>query len=199
MKKTKVGIVDYGLSGNIQSVINVVNFAGGLPEVICKAEEISKYEKIIIPGVGSFKDGINELTKKNFTEEIRTYSGHILGICLGMQLLAKKGFEFGENRGLDIIDAEVKLIKCEGKIPHMGFNKIKLVRNSKLLENLENEQFYFMHSYEFINYTSVVALSNYGNHNFVSVIEKDKVFGVQFHPEKSRKAGIKLIKNFINL
>jgi len=199
MNKTKVGIVDYGLAGNIHSVINVIKSADGVPEIVTRNKDFSKYKKIIIPGVGTFKDGIGELQKNKFVEEIKNYPGHILGICLGMQLLAKKGFEYGENEGLSLIDAEVKLIKCEDRVPHMGFSKIKILKDCKLLEGIEDEEFYFMHSYEFVNYTDVIALSNYGNHSFVSVVEKDNVFGVQFHPEKSRKAGIKLIKNFINL
>jgi imidazole glycerol-phosphate synthase subunit HisH len=122
-----------------------------------------------------------------------------LGICLGMQILAKIGFEFGKTEGLGIIDAEVKPILCDEKIPHMGFQKIHVVNSNKLLEGVENDEFYFMHSYEVVNYTDIAALTAYGEHSFVSSINKDNIFGVQFHPEKSRQAGIKLLKNFIEL
>ena len=98
-----------------------------------------------------------------------------------------------------MVDAEVKLIQCDGKVPHMGFNKIQVVTPNALLDGIEKEEFYFMHSYEMVNYTDIAALTKYNNHSFVSVVHKGSLYGVQFHPEKSREAGIKLLSNFINL
>lgn len=116
-----------------------------------------------------------------------------------MQILSKVGFEYGKTKGLNQIDAEVKEMVVDAKVPHMGFNKINLVRDCKLLAGVESEEFYFMHSYEMVNYTNIVSLTNYADHEFVSAIQKDNLYGVQFHPEKSREAGIKLFKNFIEL
>ena len=116
-----------------------------------------------------------------------------------MQILAKIGFEFGKTLGLGLLDAEVKPMICDGKIPHMGFQKIQVVNSNELLKGLEDEEFYFMHSYEMVNYTDIAALTDYGNHSFVCSVQKNNIYGVQFHPEKSRQAGIKLLKNFIEL
>ena len=123
----------------------------------------------------------------------------MLGICLGMQILSKIGFEPCETKGLGLLDAEVKPIECNAAIPHMGFNKIQVVASNEILKGVEQEEFYFMHSYEVINYTNIASLTNLSGHEFVSSIKKDNIYGVQFHPEKSRKAGIKLLTNFVEL
>ena len=122
-----------------------------------------------------------------------------MGICLGMQILSKLGFEFGVTQGLNIIDAEVKRVICSGKIPHMGFNRINTIESNKLLKGVEDEEFYFMHSYEVISYKNVAALTEYCGHTFVSSVRSGNTYGVQFHPEKSRDAGIRLLSNFVNL
>ena len=98
-----------------------------------------------------------------------------------------------------MINAEVKPILVDEKVPHVGFSYIKVVNNNKILKDLENEEFYFMHSYEVVNYTDISSLTDYAGHQFVSSIPKNNIYGVQFHPEKSREAGIKLFKNFIEL
>jgi imidazole glycerol phosphate synthase glutamine amidotransferase subunit len=116
-----------------------------------------------------------------------------------MQIMAKLGFEFGLSSGLGLVDGEVKPIECKGKIPHMGFNKIKIVDKNDLFHDVEDSDFYFMHSYEMVNYTDVSALTEFKGHSFVSAIQKQNLYGVQFHPEKSREAGIKLLSNFIEL
>jgi glutamine amidotransferase len=122
-----------------------------------------------------------------------------LGICLGMQILSTLGFEYGTTDGLALVNAEVKPMLVNAKVPHMGFNTVELMTANKLFEGLENEEFYFMHSYEVVNYTDIVTLTGYSGHKFVSSIQKENLYGVQFHPEKSREAGIKLFKNFIAL
>ena len=99
-----------------------------------------------------------------------------------------------------MINAEVKAIECDGNIPHMGFNSIEIVKNSPLFNGVDkNSKFYFMHSYEFVNYTDILSLTTYSNHKFVSSIQKDNIFGVQFHPEKSREEGLKIFENFLKL
>ena len=197
--KNIIGVVNYGVAGNIYSVKKAIEKAGGETLVINSIADFKLVDKIVIPGVGSFKESMKELEDDGYIDSIKEFNKPILGICLGMQILSNIGFEFGKTAGLGLIDAEVKPILCDAKIPHMGFQKIQVVNSNQLLKELENEEFYFMHSYEMVNYTDIAALTSYGNHSFVCSIKKDNIYGVQFHPEKSRKAGIKLLKNFIKL
>jgi len=186
-----VGIVNYGTAGNIYNVEKALQKAGGKTMVINNPSDFQLVDKIVLPGVGSFRDAMQELRDKNFIKPLKEFNKPILGICLGMQIFAKFGFEYGKTRGLGLIDGEVKPIQKILKIPHMGFNKIE-ASNS-------NEEFYFMHSYEVTNNTDIIATTERDNHIIVSGIKKNNLFGVQFHPEKSRNAGIKLLLNFIKL
>ncbi len=192
-----VGIVNYGTAGNIHSVIKALQKAGAEVVVINTPEDFRKVPRIVLPGVGSFKEGMAELESDGFIDSIQAYEGPILGICLGMQILSSLGYEHGQTKGLNLIKAEVKPMECSGKVPHVGFNNIEVLKDSLLLKGIEKEMFYFMHSYEVVNYTDMLALSEYANHKFVSAVEQGNIFGVQFHPEKSREAGIKLFKNFL--
>ncbi|MCT7648035.1 imidazole glycerol phosphate synthase subunit HisH [Aliarcobacter butzleri] len=196
-----IGIVNYGIAGNIHSIKKAIEKAGGKVLIIDKKEDLKKVDKIVIPGVGSFNDAMIELQKNELLEPLKKaiQSKPTLGICLGMQILSTLGFEYGKTQGLDVIKAEVKPILVDAKIPHIGFNNIDIVKSNPLLAGLENEEFYFMHSYEVVNFHDVITTTEYAEHLFVSAIQKDNVFGVQFHPEKSREAGIKLFKNFIDL
>lgn len=196
-----IGVINYGVAGNIHSIKKAIEKAGGKVKIINYEDEFEKVQKIVIPGVGSFKDAIEELKNDRLLEILKKEINKkpTLGICLGMQILSSLGFEYGKTGGLNIINAEVKPILVDAKVPHMGFNKIEVVKTNKLLKNLENEEFYFMHSYEVVNYTNVISLTNYFGHKFVSSIQKGNIYGVQFHPEKSREAGIKLFKNFVEL
>ncbi len=196
-----IGIVNYGIAGNIHSVKKAIEKAGGEVLIINKPDDFENVSKIVIPGVGSFKDAITELENDGLLEKLREeiMIKPTLGICLGMQILSTLGFEYGKTKGLNIINAEVKPILVDAKIPHMGFSAIDIIQSNQLLSGLENEEFYFMHSYEVVNYTNIISLTDYAGHKFVSSIQKDNVYGVQFHPEKSREAGIKLFKNFIEL
>ena len=194
-----IGIINYGIAGNIHSIKKAIEMAKGRILVINKPSDFDLVDKLVIPGVGSFKDAMQELEHDNFIDSIQGFNKPILGICLGMQILADLGFEFGKTKGLGLIDAEVRPILCDGKIPHMGFNKISVKVPNILLKGVENEEFYFMHSYEMINYTDITALTKYSDHIFVSAIHRENLYGVQFHPEKSREAGIKLLSNFIKL
>ncbi len=194
-----IGIVNYGIAGNIHSVKKAIEKAGGNTLVINTPTDFDLVDKVVIPGVGSFKDAMQELSNDGFIEPLKFFNKPILGICLGMQILANLGFEYGKTKGLGLVDAEVKLILCDGKIPHMGFNKIQVVNPNILLDGLEEKEFYFMHSYEMVNYTNISALTEYRGHSIVSAICKNNLYGVQFHPEKSREAGIQLLSNFIKL
>ncbi|WP_428024990.1 imidazole glycerol phosphate synthase subunit HisH [Arcobacter sp.] len=196
-----IGIINYGIAGNIHSIKKAIVKAGGTVKVINKKEDMTGVDKIVIPGVGSFKDAMTELENEKLIEPLKEAmkSKPVLGICLGMQILSSLGFEYGITNGLDIIKAEVKPMIVNGKVPHVGFNTIEVVKSNPILKGLEKEEFYFMHSYEVVNYTDILSLTDYLGHKFVSSIQKDNIYGVQFHPEKSRKAGIKLFENFINL
>lgn len=194
-----IGIVNYGITGNIYSIKQAIEAAGGKVIVINNAEQLNTVDKIVLPGVGSFKDAIKELEADGLLEPLKKNTKPILGICLGMQILSKTGFEYGETEGLGFIEADVKRMQVDSVIPHMGFSKINISKNNALLKNLEKEEFYFMHSYTVHNTQNVIATSTYASFKFPSVIQEGNIFGVQFHPEKSRKAGIKLFQNFINL
>jgi len=194
-----VGIIKYGIAGNIKSIENAIIKAGADVIIIDSADKLDLVGRIVLPGVGSFHEGMEELQKSGLLEPVKTFKKPVLGICLGMQIFSKIGFEYGKKTGLEIINAEVKRMECEGPVPHVGFNSIKLVRDNPLFKELQNECFYFMHSYEVVNYVDVISLTEYANHEFVSAVHKDNFYGVQFHPEKSRDAGIKLFQNFINL
>jgi len=196
-----IGVINYGIAGNIHSIQKAIEKAGGIVKVINKKEELNSVDKIVIPGVGSFKDAIKELTHDDLFETLKENikTKPTLGICLGMQILSTLGFEYGKTTGLEVINAEVKPILVDAKVPHVGFNTIEVVKQNKLLVDIEESEFYFMHSYEVVNYTDISSLTDYAGHKFVSSIQKDNLYGVQFHPEKSREAGIKLFKNFIEL
>lgn len=196
-----IGLINYGIAGNIHSIKKAIEKAGGVVKVINTKEELESVEKLVIPGVGSFKDAMQELQKSGLLDalKIAATTKPTLGICLGMQILSTLGFEYGKTKGLALINAEVKPMIVDAKVPHMGFNKIDVVKSNRLLNGLENEEFYFMHSYEVVNYTNIAALTEYEGHKFVSSLQQNNLYGVQFHPEKSREAGIKLFKNFIAL
>ena len=194
-----IGIVNYGAAGNIHSVEVAVKKAKANTLIINKAEQFNSVDKIILPGVGSYKDAILNLKAKDLFGALQTNKKPILGICLGMQILSKIGFEYGKTNGLGLIEAEVRPMVVDAKVPHVGFNSIEIIKKSNLFKGLDNKEFYFMHSFEVVNYTDVVSLTQYYGHKFVSSIEKENIYGVQFHPEKSREAGIELLKNFINL
>ncbi len=201
MTRPIVGIINYGTAGNIQSIVQALKKAGAEVQVINSPEEFNGVSKIVLPGVGSFNDGIEELNQRGLTatliESIQKMP--TLGICLGMQILANLGFENGQTQGLSFFPGEVKKMEVDACVPNMGFRKIQVINDSPLLARLDDESFYFMHSYEVINYTHVVALSSYAGHEFISVMQHGQIYGVQFHPEKSREQGIVLFKNFIEL
>lgn len=197
-----VGILDYGLAGNIFNIQKVLNYLDVKSIIVLDAKDLEQCDKIIIPGVGSFHESMEFLRKKNMIKPLKHFilKKPTLGICLGMQILSHLGFEGNESEGLGIINAEVKKIICKGSIPHMGFNTLEIISDSKLFAGIEKtDEFYFMHSYEVVNYTNILSLTHYKGHSFVSAIQSGNIFGVQFHPEKSRESGLKIFKNFIEI
>lgn len=199
-------IIDYGMS-NLGSIRRAMEECGANVVVSNNPEALKTAEKIILPGVGAFGDGMKNLNKKGWSkiirEEVLNKQIPILGICLGMQLLASKSYENGEYEGLNLIEGEVvKFIpKNNERIPHVGWNEIIKTQDNPLLEGINNgSDFYFVHSYYFKakNDENVIAKTSYCG-EFASIINKDNVFGTQFHPEKSIPIGFNLLKNFINL
>ena len=207
----KVTIVDYN-SGNISSVINSfkevakdkVNI-----EVTADLNKIKSSDKVVLPGPGSFKSCIDALNKINgLTEALNEFAINnkkpLLGICVGLQMFAEVGYEETETKGLGWISGKVSKIDNQNgkfKLPHIGWNQINIIKQSKIFENIENNShMYFVHSYEFIpeDKNVISATTDYSS-NIVCSIERENIFGTQFHPEKSDKIGLKIINNFINL
>jgi imidazole glycerol-phosphate synthase subunit HisH len=197
-----IAILDYGL-GNVKSISNMLDKAKVDNVITSDVLVINSADKYILPGVGSFDEGMRRICEAHWFTELKynvlELKKPILGICLGMQLLTKKSEE-GSLDGLSWIDIEiVKFKNSDLKTPHMGWNTIE-TGESSLFDNLDNSRFYFVHSfYAPINSKkNVIATANYGE-DFGCAIQNENIFGVQFHPEKSHKFGIQLLKNFNNL
>lgn len=203
----KTVVVDYGM-GNLGSVRRSLEECGADVTVSNDPRELEKASSIVLPGVGSFKDGMRHLEEKGLAKAIQELSGKqgvpLLGICLGMQLLGKWGEEGGRIPGLGLIAGEVKRLKPSSlleRIPHVGWNEVNPRQSSPLFENIPTgTDFYFIHSYGFIpdREEDIAATTLYCG-KFVSAVAARNIYGVQFHPEKSSKNGFQLLKNFLNV
>lgn len=199
-----IGIIDYG-AGNLQSVINAFEKLNLSARLVRNAEELAKFERIILPGVGAFGEAMKKLKAANLDEAIKDFvaSGKpFLGICLGMQLLFEKSSEFGEHAGLGLLRGEV--VKFDDakfdeplKVPHTGWNVINFVRETPINRGLKKSEYlYFVHSYHVVcDENAVLGSSEYG-YKFTSAVAVDNVFGFQPHPEKSHDTGLKILQNF---
>lgn len=198
-------IIDYEL-GNVMSVKNAINKIGYECKISDKIEDIKLSKILILPGVGSFKKGMDNLKTKNLinilNEEVLIKEKTILGICLGFQLMSKKSYEFGEHNGLGWINMTVDKIDSKNyNLPHVGWNKTNISNDNPIFKNIKNEElFYYNHSYcvQKINDPKfkILASCNYGD-NFVSIGFKKNIYGIQPHPEKSQKQGLVFLENFI--
>ena len=206
-----VTIVDYN-SGNISSVINSFKEAAKDKvniEVTSDLNKIKSSDKIVLPGQGSFKSCIDALNSINglvetLNEFATTNKKPLLGICVGLQMFADLGYEETETKGLGWISGKVLKINNQNnkfKLPHIGWNEISIVKESKIFKDIEDKShMYFVHSYEFVpEDKSVISATTDYSSNIVCSVEKENIFGTQFHPEKSDKIGLKIIANFINL
>ena len=206
-----ITIVDYK-SGNISSVINSFNEVAKDKvkiEVTSDIKKIKSSDKVVLPGQGSFKscvDGLNNINGlvDTLNEFAINNKKPLFGICVGLQMFADIGYEEIETKGLGWISAKVSKIDNQNgkyKLPHIGWNQINIVKESNIFKDIENNShMYFVHSYEFIpNDKNVISATTDYSSNVVCAVEKENIFGTQFHPEKSDKIGLKIIDNFIKL
>lgn len=206
-KHNIVAVIDYGM-GNLGSVKRAIDECGGKAKIMTRPEELKNAGKIILPGVGAFTEGMTKMEKGCWTEAISIAVNErktpLLGLCLGMHLLADLGSEGGKTHGLGLIHGEVRKMSPDDpslRTPHVGWNEIHIKKENRLLEGIKNStDFYFVHSFQFFTKSDdhVIATTPYGN-DFVSCVASGNVFGVQFHPEKSSKPGFKLLRNFLSL
>ncbi len=195
-----IAIIDYG-AGNLKSVTNALDFLRIKYKITGKKEDIKKADKLIFPGVGSFGDCMSSLKKKGLIEPLKEElkKKPYLGICLGLQVLFEKSEESPDIRGLNILEGNVERFKSKNlKIPHIGWNTIKIIKENKLLKDIKNNSyFYFVHSFYVkpVNKEIISTKTDYGI-SYCSGIAKDNIFAFQFHPEKSDKLGLKILKNF---
>ena len=203
----KVVIIDYGM-GNTDSVKRAVEECGGEPVLSKQKYDLETATHLILPGVGAYNKGMEHLNKLNIIDTLEEQVFHIkiplLGICLGMQLFSDCGMEYGNVKGLGWIKG--KVVKFEKtmlneRIPHVGWNEVIISKETPLFDNVENgKDFYFVHSYHFqCSEPEYIISSTPYCGGFVSAVQKDNIYGVQFHPEKSQKVGFQILKNFLSL
>lgn len=203
----QIAIINYQI-GNIRSVANAFEIVSNSVEIITKPEDLSEAERVVLPGVGSYEDGMQNLERLGWInvleEEVIKNNKPFLGICLGMQMLGTHSTENGYHKGLNWISGDVKKISVPDKsyrIPHIGWNNVHIPRNSRLFDNLgDTPDFYFVHSYALCpdDHSVISATCDYGV-NFVAAVERENICGTQFHPEKSQKSGLALLKNFLKM
>tara|TARA_B100001964_G_C14175336_1_gene573545 strand:- start:239 stop:886 length:648 start_codon:yes stop_codon:yes gene_type:complete len=207
----KVIIIDYQL-GNISSVINAVKTLGFNYELTNNKEKFEYASHIILPGVGSFKKGMENINNLGLKNAIKNYTLKenipFLGICLGMQLLATEGYEAEDGLknnkptpGLDLIRGKIiKLESKKEKLPHIGWNNVKFLRNTPLNNNIRNDShFYFIHSWVFeCEKKNIISTTEYGSY-FTSIVGQNNIYGTQFHPEKSLDVGLGMLNNFLHI
>jgi glutamine amidotransferase len=200
----RVAVVDYGM-GNLDSVARALEECGGDPVVTSSADELERAAAIVLPGVGAFARGMENIRRLDLEgplhEQVVERGVPCLGLCLGMQLLLTSGDESGDAAGLGWVDGTVaRLVPTNGeRIPHVGWNEVEPLGESALFDGIEpGSDFYFVHSYsvEPADASDVVATTPYCG-GFPSVIRHENVYGVQFHPEKSQRVGLRLLRNFL--
>lgn len=205
MTKNKCLLVDYGV-GNIFSITQAIKACGFDVELSNDAKKIRDASHVILPGVGAFSHAKDKLDAFELTEPIRQYAqngGYLLGICVGMQLLFSEGFEYGTHPGLDIIKGKVDSIKkraSSSRVPVIGWQSVKVMKDNGLFADIEEQNYYFVHSYECLpeDYGLVSSCVRLNSIEICASITQGHVSGVQFHPEKSGVAGLKFLHNFMS-
>jgi imidazole glycerol-phosphate synthase subunit HisH len=205
-----IAIINYGL-GNLGSIKNMLKMIGEKSIITDDPQIIKDSDKIILPGVGSFDEGMSQLDKRNLIAVLQEEASNgkpILGICLGMQLLGIDSEE-GVKKGLNLIPfhnikfnfQDISINKSQLKIPHMGWNEVELNKYTKITSDIgEKQRYYFVHTYHAVceNPNDILLTCNYG-YDFTAAVQKDNIIGVQFHPEKSHDFGMKILKNFAGI
>jgi len=203
----KVAIVDYNM-GNLSSVKNALLKVGADAKIVAEADKLKDFDKLVLPGVGAFADAARHLEEYNLKEAILDFakSGKpLLGICLGMQLLFDKSYEFGEHEGLGLIPGEVVSFDKSRfdhrlKVPHMGWNEFFVQKETPLFKGLSKAFYlYFVHSFHAVCEDEYVIGKTVYGYEFVSAVQKDNIFGLQPHPEKSHDNGLKILENFVKM
>ncbi len=200
----KIAVVDYGM-GNLKSVINALLFLGSHAIVSNKPEELAAADAIVLPGVGAFAEAMSNLKKLGLIDTLNEQVMHrkkpLLGICLGMQLLADTSEEFGTHEGLGWIPGQIRQLDVSGdlRLPHVGWNEVEVINDSPLFRGIDGELvYYFVHSYHFVcDEKYVAARCRYGI-NFTAAVQHENIMATQFHPEKSQDKGLKLLRNYLN-
>ena len=201
-----ITIIDYGM-GNLKSVYNALKKVNFDCQISSEVTDIEIADKLILPGVGAFKDAMDNLQNLDLILPIRKKVNDgcpLLGICLGMQMLFDEGYECELRKGLGFIEGKIKLMNSKEnfKIPHIGWNRLEFNRENKILNNINKESFvYYVHSFmatEMID-ENLIAYSKYGDINIPGIVNKGNVYGMQFHPEKSGVVGLNLLRTFGNI
>ncbi len=193
-----IAVVNYGV-GNLKSILKAVEYVGGRAIVTGDAKQIAEADGVILPGVGAFKAAISRLNEMR--ETIDGLTVPVLGICLGMQLFATESAEGGLHRGLDYIPGRVvRFPNSVGKIPHMGWNTVEIVKDHEIFDGVDDGSYvYFVHSYYMqTDEKFVIARTEYGI-SFASGVARDNYIGLQFHPEKSGRVGLRMVENFVEM
>lgn len=202
-----IGIIDYEM-GNLRSVEKALEWINTPVKIITSSRDLNACDGAILPGVGAFRDAIAELNRQDFVSPLRDFIAKgkpLLGICLGQQLLFERSFEGGEYEGLGVIPGDVIRFRSEPglKIPHMGWNDLEIVQpQHPLMTGINSGDYvYFVHSYHVqpVNDDVVVAWTQHGHQKFASIVGQGNVMATQFHPEKSQKVGLSILRNFANL
>lgn len=199
-----IAVINYGL-GNLHSVQKAIAFVGGNPEVADDPETILRANKVVLPGVGAFADGMKGLAFRNLdtvVKEVARRGTPLLGICLGMQLFFRDSEEQGFHKGLGLIKGSVSEFQQPGiKVPQIGWNQLEISKPSTLMQGLQQGSYvYFNHGYYCTpeDPSDILTTTKYGL-QFASSVQRENIFGVQFHPEKSQKIGLKILRNFVEL
>ncbi|MEX2461192.1 MAG: imidazole glycerol phosphate synthase subunit HisH [Paenibacillaceae bacterium] len=197
-----IAIIDYDM-GNLHSVSKAVERLGYAYKVTSDKEEILQADKAILPGVGAFGDAMAYLQESGLAQTTLDFAASgkpLLGICLGMQLLFTQSEEHGIHKGLSLLQGKVVRFQGDYKVPHMGWNRLNIVRNSPLFDDMEEGHVYFVHSYHVlsVNTSDLLATTDYYQ-SVTAIVGRDNVYGMQFHPEKSGVIGMKLLGNFLKL
>ncbi|MCB0323954.1 MAG: imidazole glycerol phosphate synthase subunit HisH [Bdellovibrionales bacterium] len=202
----KVGIIDLAIN-NLSSIRNAFRSLGAEVAIVSDSAGVASVSHLVLPGVGTFRAGMEQLRKRGLEEPLLTHATKgkaLLGLCLGMQLFADEGTEGGRTAGLGILPGRVAHLRelgVTGRLPHVGWNEISVVRDNRLLpSNAQNPIVYFVHSYAFCTPVSsfVTSTTSY-EIDIVASVERGNVFGMQFHPEKSQRSGLEILERFIKV